>query len=71
MSAKIATMRVLLAEDDVHLRGVLERGLREEGYVVDAVGTGEEALDYLRMYEYGVCILDWRMPGASGSTSSL
>jgi len=40
--------------------------LREEGYVVDAVGTGEEALDYLRMYEYGVCILDWRMPGASG-----
>ena len=59
-------MRVLLAEDDVHLRGVLERGLREEGYVVDAVGTGEEALDYLRMYEYGVCILDWRMPGASG-----
>jgi len=41
LSAKIATMRVLLAEDDVHLRGVLERGLREEGYVVDAVALGK------------------------------
>jgi DNA-binding response OmpR family regulator len=45
---------------------VLERGLREEGYVVDAVANGDEALDYLRTYEYAICIVDWRMPGASG-----
>ena len=59
-------MRLLLAEDDPNLRGVLERGLREEGYVVDAVASGTEAIDYLRIYEYAVCVLDWRMPGASG-----
>jgi DNA-binding response OmpR family regulator len=59
-------MRVLLAEDDANLRGVLERGLREEGYVVDAAANGYEAIDYLRMYEYAVGVLDWRMPGASG-----
>ncbi|MGA3218547.1 MAG: response regulator transcription factor [Acidimicrobiales bacterium] len=59
-------MRLLLAEDDTNLRGVLERGLKEEGYVVDAVANGDEALDYLRAYEYAVCILDWRMPGTSG-----
>lgn len=59
-------MRVLLAEDDANLRNVLERGLREEGYVVDAVADGSQALDYLRMYEYAVGVLDWRMPGASG-----
>ena len=59
-------MRVLLAEDDANLRDVLERGLREEGYVVDAVADGSRALDYLRMYEYAVGVLDWRMPGASG-----
>jgi DNA-binding response OmpR family regulator len=58
-------MRLLLAEDDQNLRGVLARGLREEGYVVDAVANGSEAIDYLRIYEYAVCILDWRMPGAS------
>ncbi len=59
-------MRVLLAEDDASLRSVLERGLKEEGYVVDAVADGKQALDYLRMYEYAVGVLDWRMPGASG-----
>ena len=59
-------MRVLLAEDDPNLRSVFERGLKEEGYVVDAVANGKQAIDYLRIYEYAVCVLDWRMPGASG-----
>jgi two-component system OmpR family response regulator len=59
-------VRLLVAEDDVALRDVLGRGLREAGYVVDAVATGDEALAYLRIYEYGVCVLDWRMPGISG-----
>jgi DNA-binding response OmpR family regulator len=59
-------MRILLAEDDAGLRSVLERGLREDGFVVDAVGDGEVALRYLNTYEYSVVILDWRMPGRSG-----
>src|ERR1039458_8938624 len=59
-------MRVLVAEDDEGLRSVLERGLRESGYAVDAVGDGELALQYLDSYEYEVAILDWRMPKVSG-----
>jgi DNA-binding response OmpR family regulator len=59
-------MRVLVAEDDEGLRSVLERGLRESGYTVDAVGDGELALRYLDTYEYEVVILDWRMPKVSG-----
>lgn len=59
-------MRVLVAEDDAGLRAVLERGLRENGYVVDAVADGEVALRYLRTYEYEVAVLDWRMPVRSG-----
>jgi DNA-binding response OmpR family regulator len=59
-------MRVLVAEDDSALRGVLERGLRESGYVVDAVADGGTALTYLRCYDYEVAILDWRMPVTSG-----
>lgn len=59
-------MRLLVAEDDLGLKEVLERGLREAGYVVDAVGNGDLAIEYLRSYEYGVCIVDWRMPGLSG-----
>jgi two-component system OmpR family response regulator len=59
-------MRVLVAEDDEGLRSVLERGLRESGYAVDALGDGELALRYLDTYEYEVAILDWRMPKLSG-----
>jgi DNA-binding response OmpR family regulator len=59
-------MRVLIAEDDEGLRSVLERGLRESGYAVDAIGDGELALRYLDTYEYEVAILDWRMPKLSG-----
>jgi len=55
-----------VAEDDAALRSVLERGLREHGYVVDAVADGEEALGYLRTYEYEVAVVDWRMPKLSG-----
>lgn len=59
-------MRVLVAEDDDNLRSVLVRGLENAGYVVDGVSDGSEALAYLRAYEYGVAVLDWRMPVLSG-----
>jgi DNA-binding response OmpR family regulator len=57
---------VLVAEDDDGLRSVLERGLRENGYAVDVVSDGEQALSYLRTYDYEVAIVDWRMPVLSG-----
>jgi DNA-binding response OmpR family regulator len=59
-------MRLLVAEDDTGLRSVLARGLREHGFVVDCVDNGDDALTYLRSYEYEVVVLDWRMPGRSG-----
>jgi DNA-binding response OmpR family regulator len=59
-------VRVLVAEDDGGLRSVLERGLRENGYAVDVAADGEQALSYLRTYDYEVAILDWRMPLLSG-----
>jgi len=57
---------VLVAEDDPALRAVLDRGLRENGYVVDVVAEGAAALNHLRTYDYAVAILDWRMPKKSG-----
>ncbi|MHB1781252.1 MAG: response regulator transcription factor [Acidimicrobiales bacterium] len=63
---KNACMRLLLVEDDEALRDVLARGLREAGYVVDAVPEGDGATSYLGVYEYGLCIVDWRLPRRSG-----
>jgi len=59
-------MRVLVAEDDAALRSVLERGLKEKGYVVDAVADGAAALRHLRTYDYDVAVMDWRMPERTG-----
>src|SRR6185437_7128493 len=39
---------------------------RENGYVVDATGDGQQALRYLDTYDYEVAILDWRMPKITG-----
>jgi DNA-binding response OmpR family regulator len=59
-------VRLLLVEDDPALRDVLERGLEEAGYVVDAVADGSLAIDYLSTYDYAICIVDWQLPGVSG-----
>src|SRR3954447_26049561 len=59
-------MRVLVAEDDDGLREVLELGLVDAGYQVDTVERGDDAIDYLKWYEYDVAVIDWRMPGAEG-----
>lgn len=59
-------MRVLVAEDDEHLGEVLARGLREQGYTVDLARDGQTAGTFLRMYEYAVAVIDWRMPRLSG-----
>jgi DNA-binding response OmpR family regulator len=59
-------MRLLLAEDDRAVLNILTRGLEEEGYVLDAVERGDDALHMLRLYDYSAAILDWRMPGLPG-----
>ena len=59
-------MRVLVAEDDPGLQGVIVLGLTDAGYHVDAVDRGDDAIDQLRWYDYDVAIVDWRMPGAEG-----
>src|SRR5258708_21380768 len=59
-------MRLLVAEDDPGLREVLGQGLEAAGYVVDAVGRGDDAIEMLRFYAYEVAVLDWRMPGVAG-----
>ena len=38
-------MRVLLVEDEHKISAYVKRGLEEAGYAVDAVFTGQDALD--------------------------
>ena len=59
-------MRILVAEDEPGLRDVIALGLVDAGYLVDAVGRGDDAIDQLRWYDYDVAVIDWRMPGGEG-----
>ena len=59
-------MKILLAEDEVDLNNVVTRYLKKNGYSIDSVLDGEEALDYLEYGEYDLVILDIMMPKVDG-----
>ena len=57
---------VLVVEDDDELRSLLGRGLREEGFAVEAVSTGAAALVRLAADTPDVLVLDIGLPDADG-----
>ncbi|MBA2632840.1 MAG: response regulator transcription factor [Chloroflexi bacterium] len=59
-------MRVLVAEDDVKMAGLLKRGLEEEGYAVDVARTGGEALWAGTENPYDAIVLDVMLPDLDG-----
>ena len=60
--------RILLVEDEEHLAEGLAYNLRNSGYDVRVVGTGEEALeDIEREGNYDLILLDVMLPGISGT----
>ena len=59
-------MRVLLAEDEKKVASFIRRALREEGFQVDMVHRGDEALELARANPYDVIVLDIMMPGGDG-----
>jgi DNA-binding response OmpR family regulator len=59
-------MKLLLAEDERELSKALCRVLSKNGYLVDPVYNGQEALDYLQSPDYDALILDIMMPVKDG-----
>jgi DNA-binding response OmpR family regulator len=58
--------RVLIVEDETIMRESLRDWLKEEGYEVDTAESGEEALRKIGETEFGVTVLDLRLPGKDG-----
>lgn len=58
--------RVLVVDDDESLRLLYTSELSDEGYDVEAVSSGKEALDYLDCGKPDVVILDIKMEGMDG-----
>jgi DNA-binding response OmpR family regulator len=59
-------MNLLVVEDDARVADFLTRGLRAEGYRVQALKTGEEALALARQEPPALILLDVMLPGISG-----
>jgi two-component system, OmpR family, response regulator len=58
--------RLLVVEDDAALRGVLGRGLREEGFEIATVGTGRELLERAVEDPPDALVVDIGLPDADG-----
>jgi two-component system, OmpR family, response regulator len=59
-------MRVLVVEDDLKMAGLILRGMREQGLVVDVAVKGEDAMWMARATEYDAIVLDVMLPGIDG-----
>jgi len=59
-------MRILIVEDDAILARGLVRILESEGYAVDTVTRGEQALLAMKQERFDLVILDVGLPGMDG-----
>lgn len=59
-------MKLLIVEDSERLARALSIGLRKLGHAVDVAATGSDGLDFARLRDYDVIILDIMLPGMDG-----
>src|ERR1700759_299540 len=59
-------MRVLVVEDDPAMAAMVARGLRREGYAVDVVDTGTDAVWTIVETDFDVVVLDAMIPAPDG-----
>jgi two-component system, OmpR family, response regulator len=59
-------LRILLVEDEIKVARAVRRGLEQEGYAVDAVADGDDALHRALYEDYDAIVLDVMLPGRDG-----
>jgi len=59
-------MKLLIIEDDPKIIAFVQKGLQEEGFIVDAASDGEEGLYLAEQYTYDLLIIDWMLPKLDG-----
>ena len=63
--------RILVVEDEEVIRFNLEAFLRDEGFEVHLVSSGEECLDILAKEKIDLAIIDMRLPQMDGNVAIL
>jgi two-component system response regulator MprA len=62
----VEPLNVGICEDDAHLRSVLERALRKEGFRVRVTASGREAVEVFSASPPDLLVLDIGLPDADG-----
>jgi two-component system, NtrC family, nitrogen regulation response regulator NtrX len=57
---------ILIVDDEAGVRGSLGAVLRDEGYTVAVVDSGEACLEHVTQHDYDVILLDIWLPGIDG-----
>jgi CheY-like chemotaxis protein len=58
--------RILVADDDLTIRQLVCTLIKRDGYFVDCVSDGQEAISKLEEHDYAVILLDLMMPRVDG-----
>ncbi len=58
--------KILIVEDNPAMAETVKTWLTAQRYVVEIARDGEEALEFLRMADFDVILLDWNLPHVSG-----
>lgn len=65
----IPELRVLLVDDNVVVRKLIEMQLTNMGFAnIDSASNSSEAQEKISVTAYDIVFLDWNMPGKSGYT---
>ena len=66
MAVNRKNQKVLVVDDEAHIRELCELYLSREGFQVDSVGDGEEALRRVAQSKPDLVVLDVMLPGMDG-----
>ncbi len=59
-------MKILVVEDEKELLASIGEGLELDGYYVDLVDNGTQALEMAQLEQYDLILLDLNLPGIDG-----
>ena len=59
-------VKILLVDDEEHIRLLFKEELEEEGYTISLASNGFEALEVMQTGSFDLVVLDIKMPGMDG-----
>ena len=62
----MANEKILVVDDEFHIRDSIRLLLEKEGYRVELAADGLEGLAHLQKAEFTVALVDMKMPGMDG-----